>query len=112
MAKQDATKLWEIRKSDLMRQFGNAALGKDKEEVSKVRDGIKTFNKSLPAEAKGYAITNDSLKESVDQKAKTRAYQEHGISTKTSEIPVMRHVDKLFPESQRTLKKVKPALTP
>ena len=63
MAAQDATKLWDIRRQDLMRQFGNAALGKDPGEITKMREGIVKFNQSLPPAARGQAIPNDALKE-------------------------------------------------
>ena len=92
MAGMDATKLWEIRGQDLMRQFGNATLGKDKDEVAKVREGIRNFNfdpcRRRRRESK--AITADALYQSVEKRATDRALQERGLSSKTSDIPILR----------------------
>jgi hypothetical protein len=38
--------------------------------------------------------------------------EEKGLSTKTRDIPVMRAEDKLYPESQRTTRKVPRGLAP
>jgi hypothetical protein len=112
MSKLDAVKIWDIRHQALTRQFSAAALAKDSEEKSRVLSGIREFNKTLPPEAKGFAITTENLQASVESKAKSRAMEEKGLSTKTRDIPVMRAEDKLYPESQRTTRKVPRGLAP
>jgi hypothetical protein len=112
MSKLDAVKIWDIRREDLMRQFGNAALGKDAAEKTRVIQGIREFNKTLPPEAKGKAITSETLEKSVENRATKRVMEEKGLSTKKSDIPIMRAEDKLYPESQRTTRPVPRGLTP
>jgi len=112
MSRQDAIKMWDIRREGLMRQFGNAVLGKDSEEKSRVIQGIREFNKTLPPEARGKAITSETLQKSVEGRAEKRVMQEKGLSTKKSDIPIIRAEDKLYPESQRTTRPVPRGLTP
>jgi len=112
MSRQDAVKMWEIRNQGLMRQFSNAALGKDQSEKATVLEAIRKFNKELPQEAKGFAITSESLKQSVEKKAESRIMQEKGLSTKKRDIPVIRAEDKLYPESQREFRRVPRGMAP
>ena len=96
-----------------MGQFGNAVLGKDPEERAKMTQAVRDFNASLEGPEKAKAITSDSLTKSVETRARDRALKERGLSAKTSDIPIYRDVEeKLFPESNRTLRKVKSGLTP
>jgi hypothetical protein len=111
-AQYDAVKTWEIRQQSIIRSFGNAVLGKDDAEIAKMRDAVRKFNDSLPPEAKGFAVTSDSLKQSIETKAKGRAYREEGFSTRDRDNPVMMDAAKMYPESQRKVRRVKPALTP
>lgn len=111
-AQYDAVKTWEIRQQSIIRQFGNAILGKDEAEIAKVKAALTKFNDSLPTEAKGFAVTGDMIQKSVETKATSRAYREEGLSTRERDIPVMQNAAKLYPESQRKLRKVKSGLTP
>jgi len=112
ISRQDATKLWEIRNQGLMRQFGNAVLAKDNDERARVLGAIRKFNQELPSEARGFAITGDALRQSVEKKAESRQMQERGLSTKKRDIPVIRAEDELYPESQREFRRVPRGLTP
>jgi hypothetical protein len=112
LATNDASKLWDIRRQGLMRQFGNAAIGKDAAEVARVREAIVNFNRDLPPEAKGQAISSDTLRKSVETRARDRIIQEQGLPLHKKDIPIRREVDKLYPDSQRTIKKVPSNLTP
>lgn len=100
LASQDAVKLWHIRREGLMKQFGNAVLGGDPKEIPRARDAIVAFNKSLPPEARGQAITSDSISKSVRMKARNRAAQEGELSLRKGDIPIMRKVQQLYPESR------------
>ena len=102
MAGQEVTKLWDVQRTGLMKQMGNAILGKDQKDVAQVRESIMKFNANLPPEARGKAITSDSLRSSVQTQARTRQAQEAELSTKKSDIPILREVQKLYPESQAT----------
>jgi hypothetical protein len=102
MAGQEVTKLWDIQRTGLMKQMGNAIQGKDEKEIARVKESIKKFNENLPTEARGKAITSDSLRQSVGTQARTRAAQEAEASTKKSDIPILREVQKLYPQSQAT----------
>ena len=109
----DASKFWDIRRQDLMRQFGNAVLGKDKDEITKVREAVRNFNKTLPSEARGKAITSEGLTKSIENTAENRARRAQGIPAKNSDVPIQREmVDKIYPDSQRKLKPVPRGLTP
>jgi len=112
MSRLDAVKLWDIRREGLMRQFGGATLGKDSVEKARVLQGIREFNKTLPPEARGKAITTENLQSSVENRAQKRVMEEKGLSTKKADIPIMRAEDKLYPESQRTTRKVPRGLVP
>lgn len=112
LAKMDATKFWDIQREGLMRQFGNAVIGKDKEERARTLEAIRSFNKGLPPEARGKAITSDSLTKSVENRAQDRALQERGLPKREADVPIFRQEDKIYPRSMRELRKVKPAMTP
>lgn len=102
MAGQEATKLWDIRRQVLMKQMGNAVLGHDQKEVEKVKGAIQNFNTGLPVEARGKAISGDTLRQSVGSQARSRQAQEAELSVKKSDIPILREVQKLYPASQAT----------
>lgn len=102
MAGQEAVKLWDIRRTGLMKQMGNAVLGKDEKEIATMREAILKFNSSLPPEARGKAISGDTLRQSIGTQARSRAAQEAESSVKKSDIPILREVQKLYPESQAT----------
>ncbi len=102
MAGQEAVKLWDFRRTGLMKQMGNAVLGKDPKEIERVKGAIKSFNESLPHEARGKAITSDTLTKSIQTQARTRQAQEAESSVKKSDIPILQEVQKLYPESRAT----------
>lgn len=102
MAGQEVVKLWDIQRNGLMKQMGNAVLGRDQKEIDRVREAIVKFNHNLPEAARGKAITSDTLRASLGTQARTRAAQEAEISVKKSDIPILQEVKKLYPESQRT----------
>lgn len=112
MAGQEVTKLWDIQRTGLMKQMGNAVLGHDQKEIDKVRTAIQKFNTNLPTEARGKAITSDTLRSSLGTQARTRAAQEAELSVKKSDIPILQEVQKLYPESQRTTVRKVRALPP
>ena len=102
MAGQEAVKLWDIRRQGLMKQMGNAVLGKDQKEIDRVRVAIKKFNEDLPPEARGKAITSDAMKQSLGGQARTRAAQEAELSVRKSDIPILKEVQSMYPDSQIT----------
>jgi hypothetical protein len=113
MAQYDAVKMIDIRREALMKQFGNAAIGRDQKEMERVRGGIRDFNQKLPQEHKSKAITSEGLEKSVRTRAEGRVLEEQGLSRQKTNIPVMRDVEqKLYPESYRELRKVPKGLTP
>jgi hypothetical protein len=112
LSKADGVKFWDIQREGLMRQFGNATLGKDKEEKTKVLEAIRQFNKDLPSEAKGKAITGDALQTSVENRAKNRVLQEKGLPSREADVPLFRAEDKIYPRSMRELRKVQSSMTP
>lgn len=102
MAGQEAVKLWDIRRTGLMKQMGNAVLGRDEKEIERVKGAIKEFNSGLPPEARGKAISSDVLRQSIGTQARSRQAQEAESSVKKSDIPILRKVQELYPESQAT----------
>lgn len=100
MAMQEVVKLWDIRRTGLTKQMGNAVFGKDDKEIARVKEAITKFNEGLPPEARGKAITGETLKKSLDMQARQRYAQENESSVKRSDRPIMEEVGKLYPASQ------------
>lgn len=100
MAMQEVVKLWDIRRTGLTKQMGNAVFGKDDKEIARVKEAITKFNEGLPPEARGKAITGETLKKSLDMQARQRNAQENESSVKRSDRPIMEEVGKLYPASQ------------
>jgi len=102
MAGVEAVRLWDIQRTGLMKQMGNAVLGKDQKEITRVKDAIQRFNSTLPREAAGKAITGDVLRQSIGTQAQSRAAQEAEVSVKKSDIPILHEVQRLYPDAKAT----------
>jgi hypothetical protein len=100
MAGRDAVKLWDIRREGLMKQMGNAVMGKDEKEQERVKGAIREFNSGLPDHARGKAITSDVLRQSIGTQARSRAAREAESSVRRSDIPILEEVQKLYPDSR------------
>lgn len=112
MSKRDAAKMIDIRREQVMRQFGNAVLGKDPEERSKMQQAVREFNAQLQPEERGKAITSESLTQSVETRARDRALQERGLPVKKGDVPIYRREDQLYPGQNRTIRTVPKGMQP
>jgi len=66
---------------------------------------IRKFNQELPSEARGFAITGDALRQSVEKKAESRQMQERGLSIRSVIFGYPREAS-YYPESQREFRRV------
>lgn len=101
MAAVEHDKMWDVRRTGLMKQYGNALLGKDPKEIDRVREAIVQFNNLVKdTSARGKAISSDTLRQSIQTQARSRAAQEAGTSVKKSSIPILQEVKKLYPDAE------------
>lgn len=108
IAGMEAVKLWDIRREGLMKQMGNAVLGRDQKEIDRVREAIKKFNADLPVEARGKAISSDAMRQSIGGQARSRAARDQELSVRKSDIPILQEVQKMYPQGTVTsVKKVR-----
>lgn len=102
IAGMDAVKGWDIKREGLMRQFDAAYRGGVTAEIDSVKGAIQKYNESLPDEARGKAITSDSLQKSMAARARARAAREEGLSVRKSDIPILLEVQRLYPDAKVT----------
>ena len=107
-AKTESSNYWTLRKEGLMRQFAETVKSNDKESKDRVVEAIRQYNKQLPAEARGYAITDKGLTASVTQRLRGQQMTDAGLPTNKRDIPLMQEVEKYYPRGwPRDLKSVK-----
>lgn len=97
-AKAEAEAFWDIRRQLLMRQFWSATRDQNSEQRSSVLEAIRNFNRGLPPEARGKAITQTSLQQSLQRRVQERARTEAGFPTNLRSIGLYREIDSLYPE--------------
>lgn len=106
IAQRNEAKFFDIQRETLMRQFFNAKKGGTESEIVRMTEAIKKFNADLPDEARGKSITGDSLRKSMQGRARSIAAQEGGTSVRKSDVPIMRKVQELYPESRSITRRV------
>lgn len=97
-AKAEAEAFWDIRRQLLMRQFWSATRDQNSEQRSTVLEAIRNFNRGLPPEAAAKAITQTSLRQSLERRVQERARTEAGLPTNLRNIGIYRNIDTLYPE--------------
>jgi hypothetical protein len=96
-ALSEQSAFWQLRRQDLMRQFGEAVKTGDEESKQRILDTIKEFNKKLPDEMKAYGITSTGLKTSVEQRMRAKALQEQGLPVHKRDVPLQRSMEPYYP---------------
>lgn len=88
---------WQLRHDALLHQISEAYVQGDKEEQDRVKGAIKAFNSQLPQEAKGFAVTSDSIISSVQGRAKDFKILSRGGAVDKRTAGVIKVLDPLFP---------------
>lgn len=97
LAEQKA--FWQIRQGILLRQFGEAVKENNPENKERVIAAVKQYNADLPPEARGYAISGTTLRNSVRQRMKVKAAQEAGYDTTKAGRVMEETLRKYFPDA-------------
>jgi len=98
-AEREAEAFWDVRRAYLLQAAWSAKQGNDPKTYESATDAIRKFNKDLPQEAKGKAITADALRESFLTRAKATAATESGVPRQRANVPLARSVQRLYPEA-------------
>lgn len=99
---QDQTKWYQGRKLSLLSQLDEAVRVDDSDGVKEVIARIKAFNKDLTNHGAGaMGITSDSVRSSLQTRARNRALQGADLPTQRTQIPVHRGIQELFPTTKR-----------
>ncbi len=107
IAERDAVMFWNLRKEGLLRQAWNAKKSGDTDSWENVLGSIRKFNAELPQEARMKAITADGLRQSFLARARATNASESGVPTHRSDIPIVRDIQRLYPESQIDVRRVR-----
>jgi len=102
----DAKAFYDLRHNGLLRQLSTAYVMKDKEEIQHVLDAIRKFNKELPKEARGYALTHDAIQASVRARAKNFKILKRGGTIQKRDAGLIKVLDPLVPELEVARKTV------
>jgi hypothetical protein len=98
-AEREAEAFWDVRRAYLMQAAWTAQQSGDKEVYQGTLDSIRKFNKDLPDEARGKAITTDALRQSFLNRAKATASTESGVPRSKANVPLARSTQRLYPEA-------------
>lgn len=89
---------WQLRHDALLQQLGNAFNMGDKEEYHYILGAVKKFNTDLPKEAKLFAVTSDSIKQSVQNRSKNFKILQRGGAIDKRSAGIIKVIDPLYPE--------------
>lgn len=98
-AEREAEAFWDLRKQYLMKSAFHARQSGDADAWKSAQEAIRKYNKDLPEEARGKAITGDALRASFEQRAKANALTEAGVPKQRGNVPLARSVQRLYPEA-------------
>lgn len=106
IAEIEALTLRRVQQQDLLNQFWAAR--ESDEARQKVREDIFRFNDEVRGTpAAGYAITADTLKRSMESRARAKNASESGTPRIKRDIPIVRDIQRLYPEADVDVRKVK-----
>ncbi len=107
LAKLEIIKFYDLQRQGLMHQMFEAVSGQNKAEIASVRDSIVKYNRELPPEARGKAISGEQLSQSMVARQRAKVTTEAGLSVQRGNVPLTRAVDKLYPEATVDVRKVR-----
>jgi hypothetical protein len=96
-ARAESSAYWQLRKQGLMKQFAEAVKAGSQEDKDRVVDAIKEYNSKLPDEAKGYAITSQGLRTSVQNRMRAAAMSDEGLPSQKRDIPIAESLEPYYP---------------
>ena len=107
IAEREAVQFWDLRKQGLLRQAWSARRTGDKDSWEQVLVAIRKFNADLPKDARLKAITADALRKSFEARARAGNAQESGVPTQRSDIPIVREIQRIYPEADVDVRRVR-----
>lgn len=107
IAQKEVDTYWNLQRNGLLAQMFEAISGAQTKEVERVRNSIMQFNKELPDFAKGKIITSDTIKKSMDMRARQKDARESGVPAQKTSRGIAEHIQRLFPESTVDVRRVK-----
>jgi hypothetical protein len=97
-AERESEAFWDVRKQQLMQNAWVAKSSGDSQVYASALEGIRKFNKDLPAEARAKAITAEALATSFKNRTSATAKTEVGLPQARQNIPLARSTQRLYPE--------------
>lgn len=107
MAQRETVEFWNLKREGLLRQLWQSRQTQDNENYARAIQAVRDFNANLPPEARGKAITADNILSSITTRATSQAKLEAGIGQHTTEIPLIRSLQELYPDAQVDVRRVK-----
>lgn len=108
IAASEAIAYWDMRRTALLRQLDQRiSLEDDYGRQSVIKD-IQNFNRMLPKFAKGKRITRETIKMSLANKRRSRAFKEAGSDPIKSNRPIRAYINSLYPNAVEVKKPSKP----
>lgn len=107
LAEREAVEFWHQKRNGLLKQYFATVQSGDMKEREKVRNAIVNYNDTLPKDARGQAISSDTLSRSMRMRARAQASQETGTPMQRGDVPLVRGIQRLFPESVVDVREVK-----
>lgn len=96
-AQAETEKFYKNKRDGLLAQLFEATKGGIKEEVSDMLDLIERHNRGLPDYARGYTITRDTMRRSLDTRTRLWEQREAGVPAQKAAIPISEYLNELYP---------------
>lgn len=106
MTEVEANKFWDLHRKGLLTQYWTASKDKNPDEVETVRSLIQKFNEGLPDRARGYAISADTIRKSVQVRERELNARESGVPTRKAARPMSEYINSLFPDVPVDMRRV------
>lgn len=105
MAEREAVMYWNIRRETILRQLWESRTdGKQYEHMLGV---VRNFNGSLPEEARLKRIDAATIRQSFQARQRARTSQEGGIPRVRADIPLVREIQRRYPEAEVDVRTVR-----
>jgi len=98
LAKVEVEKFYDGRRTGLLAAYDEARSGQNPAEIDKVVSSIQRFNAELPDFARGMSIDADTIRTSMENRARTRSLRELGLPTQKRKIGISQEIDRLYRE--------------
>jgi hypothetical protein len=106
-AQREVEMYWDIRRQILLRQLWQARQTGDKESYKRELGAIRKFNEMLPASARGKAITAEDILQSFRTRMQAKQAFESGVPRQRGNIPIAREIQRLYPEAEVDVRRVR-----